>query len=450
MVLVNNKIVAEFNDLLGQLSNEQPTTFLGKVWQRLTHWSLREVDQKIDKTFYDLIAKAEEIIPSLSTNGFTQNERTQFDAGMHKLFYEIYPHMDYIKPFFKTNKMPKGVEGYLSPELKRLRAEKDANINAEKTDEMHKTSRKIAKGELAIKLGRGIKKNKGASGTVIIKDINQKSVGVFKVSKDHLSIYDRIVNFCRSFWGQLSCLSNQALAQPLSEYAAYLISKKLGFNLAPPSAQARINEMEGVFQVFVKHEKVGDLRIKYQEVMEVIEKIKSKTIFTLEELTLFQKFAIFDYLIGNLDRHEENWFVTLEDDKITHIKAIDNANSLPKKQPEKGTRAATNQYAWKELPIAKVAFTEDTVKFVKDNLKPQQIENLIVELIQELDGFLDLDMQALLRLRADVIYNLVQTDRTPDNLAFQSTKEEMEIALNFNDSMHRDFDEYQDVPITDI
>ena len=62
----------------------------------------------------------------------------------------------------------------------------------------------------------------------------------------------------------------------------------------------------GAFQVYLRS-KVPES--PFLEAREHIKALESKALFTEEEKLLFQKSAIFDFLIGNLDRHEDNWFV---------------------------------------------------------------------------------------------------------------------------------------------
>jgi Phosphatidylinositol 3- and 4-kinase len=410
MILVSNNIINRFHDSISKLSEEQPTTIFGKIWRSCFSCFFKS-DQQIADTFNELADEARRIVPFLSKGIFSTEEIDRFNQDMTKLFKEIFPHME-INPF-SQKKMAREIEEYFSEEIKRLRAEKPYH----KGDEAHKTARKIAKAKLAISLGRGIEKNKGCSGSLIIQDINQKSIGVFKVSKKHLSIIDRIVHFFRSFAGQVGCLSDRDLAQPQAEVAAYLFSKNLDFHLAPASQLIQLNNLEGVFQLYIREEKNGKRSLEYQQAQEGIEQINNSISFSKEELILFQKFAIFDYLIGNLDRHDENWLIAWENHIIKHIKAIDNANAFPKVQPDKNTVAARNQYLWKNLKIANEYFREETVQFVKDNLTPEKILAIISELNKVLPGFLEMEMERLLFRRAEDIWRMVQTNHTPAQLA---------------------------------
>lgn len=111
---------------------------------------------------------------------------------------------------------------------------------------------------------------------------------------------------------------------------------------------------------------------------------------------------------------------------ITHIKAIDNAYAFPKKQPQKGSMATSNQYKWKSRTIAKQEFTEETKKFIKNNITPEKIREFIKHLKQDLPDFLDNDMEQLLIQRAQVAYLLTQeSSQTPALLANCSSENEI-------------------------
>lgn len=366
----------------------------------------------------------------------------QFHKDMNTLFQQVYPNLK-TRAFDREHRMPKEVQHYLKPELKALREQK---AQGGVRDPEAQVSLNITKGQLAVELGHGTKPNKGATGTLIITDVNGVSVGVHKVSEEHVPKITRMKNIFKAiFGGQLSYLSQKRLAQPLSERASFLLSSALGFDVAPASKEATIGKRHGVFQIYLSREKgqgpLDDVKQaqvaiqnhktkqskmvdsnQYEEAKGVIDQIDGKKEFSETEQTIFQKFALFDYLIGNLDRHEENWFVTMKQNEqgepeITRIKAIDNANAFPKKVPRKNSRGSRNQYKWKIFNIAKKPFTQETLDFVKNNLESEKIDAFIRELHKDMKGFLDKDMEALLRQRANMIIDLVKEGKTPAELA---------------------------------
>ena len=444
---IENNLIKDFHSDILDLSKDKFSFKISQLYKKHISMSLDESDisnkvkavslkaseilQNVPEDFRDRVALREKLkdvnFKLMSQDGteISHEDIQCFCDDIDILFLKIYPKLE-KNPFSNDSsqsKMPKNLQNYLSPELKKLRSEKQEQKMKVKQDDFTKeeliekaekrTQRKILKGQFAVSLGQGIKANKGATGTLIIKDINGKPVGVHKVSEKDVPILTRIKNLLKSiFGGQLSFLSKAHLAQPRSERAAYLVSRELGFDLAPPSAEATIQGKVGVFQVFISKEKKGsgvisevkeslkeikahleennrliqneengmdypkgkgpDYYIEAADIgknekasgsnkIRVIDQIDSKKKgFTEAETTKFQKFTIFDYLIGNLDRHEQNWFVTVSPDKeITNIRAIDNANAFPKKQPGMGSLAARNRKnsIWQKKNLLKVQFS---------------------------------------------------------------------------------------------
>lgn len=484
--------LSKFHANVEKLVNNEPTSKLGQICRRLIDFItpddlLTDRNQVLSSQIRNASSQAEAILQKMPENlqssdalkerlsksdqfqltdgegnvVLTHEELKQFCEDMDNLFKKVYPKIT-VKPFYENKtKMPTLVQEYLSPEIKRLRQEKRADP-AKAQDQEHRVQRKIAKGALAIDLGQGIKSNKGATGTLIISDINGKSVGVYKVSEKDVPILTRIKNAVKSFlWGQLSYLSKKNFAQPLAERAAYLLSSTLGFHVAPASALTELNGKTGVFQVFIHRNKkaesgygaIADVKAatilvtskegkrrtidekKYVEAKDAVE-VDSKEHFTEEEKNKFQQFIIYDYIIGNLDRHDENWFITISENmEMTDIKAIDNANAFPKKQPLKGAIATRNQYQWQTRNIAKEKFTDKSKRFVLENLTPEKIQEFVDKLNYEQPGFLDEDMEMLLKKRARVAQILVQKEgSTPQDLADCVSLQEMEDFLN---TMHK-------------
>jgi hypothetical protein len=97
-----------------------------------------------------------------------------------------------------------------------------------------------------------------------------------------------------------------------------------------------------------------------------------------------QKFWIFDFLIGNLDRHGDNWFIIYKkkSKEIASIKGIDQGAAFYWKHPENHV-AKRNQYKWQHLPLAKEPFTEESKILI------EQILNAEPELIDACKFFMD-------------------------------------------------------------
>lgn len=351
-----------------------------------------------------------------------EQELKAFYLGVEDLFFKMLPQQ---KPSsFPT--ISEEVQNFLSKELKTLREEKRAG--AIQDEEEHRAKRKLAKAQLGQRLGKKDRANTGATGTKILVSVTDKPVGVFKLSAEHVGWKIKLKNWVKSRFGaQLSYLKANKLAQPLAEKASYIVSRDLSFGLAPPSVQADISKRMGVFQVFVSKEKGRPLsRVveestvrmmqraaeipKYQVAKTVLEgpnSFDATQQFDAAELFELQKFMIFDYLIGNLDRHEENWLVLMDGQNLRKIKAIDNANAFPKRQPKLGSVGARNQYKWKERNFAKQEFGKIVKEFVMENLSKDKIARVLGKVKSEIDDFIEPEMEELFLKRANVIRKIV-------------------------------------------
>ena len=371
-------------------------------------------------------------------------DKKKFVSAVEDLFFNILPQQKYnLSTLIKYANIPKSdrklLENFLSKDIQSLRKAKEENPSL-KSDPDHQIKRRIAKAKLAEEVGAKAISAKGATGTLILKGLSGKSLAVFKLSESHVSWIVFVKNWFKANFGlgQLSFLSRKKMAQPLAEKASYIVSRELGFNLAPATERTEIGKKAGVFIIFIKNDKeepfqeqaISDVkqagqvvkteRLKYQEAKTALEQednFANKTEYSPEELTTFQKFAVFDYLIGNLDRHTENWFVTIKDEKLQKIKTIDNANSFPKKLPRPGSRALHNQYQWKNLGIAAQPWTDETKRFVKENLTPAKIDDLLKKIGKEISDFFEGDMKDLFIKRAAVIFQNIDTPQSAKDLA---------------------------------
>ncbi len=85
-----------------------------------------------------------------------------------------------------------------------------------------------------------------------------------------------------------------------------------------------------------------------------IEEVCKLTGFKTEEIEMFQLFATLDYLMGNMDRHTENWLVKLDaTGQLVGIVVIDNGNSPPERHLSDDPRRAAfikhRQYEWSKI-----------------------------------------------------------------------------------------------------
>lgn len=286
----------------------------------------------------------------------------------------------------------KALQRVISPELDALytRLELDAS---QASNEHFQIQMSIAKAMLSTSLGVGIHKTAaGVNGAQMIKSLEGEIVGVFKPERKG-SWFD-IIGMIKRFFGQARLLCSARLSQEYAEVAAHKLSHALGFDITPAAQMCTIRNQEGAFLAFLKG---------YKEAKDVVETMEAKKAYTANELTLFQKMAAYDFLSGNMDCHDENWFVRMKGDEITEIRVIDHGNSFIESNPAPMSSLG-NQYKWGRLKISQESFTAEFVSFIKSMTK-QGLESFIQETRSQ---FLNTKMEALIRerfwtLRAGVI-----------------------------------------------
>ncbi|MDR3625123.1 MAG: hypothetical protein P4L16_08325 [Chlamydiales bacterium] len=309
--------------------------------------------------------------------------------------------------------LTKEIEEFLFPTLKEKRCEKQRlkqeHIDLQKAQtknqelikikqreiELARVSRQAEKAKLAACLGVEMIPARGTTDTKIACALSGKKIGIFKASKN-VSLMTKIKNFFkRNFHGQLYFLSSSSDCQPKAEVAAYFTDRYFDIGLSPPSILTQIMGQAGAFQSFLTNKKK---ETSFEEVEMVLSELESRDYFSEEELILFQKSVIFDFLIGNLDRDEKNWFIKRAsgDNKglrrIVDLKLIDNANSFIRKNPMY-TNQIKNQYKWKELKISIFSFVNKIKEFVIEKLgnldDDSKIDQYLCALEQDMPGFLE-------------------------------------------------------------
>ena len=367
-----------------------------------------------NNTFLTLLAKIKKqaIESEDPTHPIHQKIRTIFTQKLAELNSQTL-----INSMVRRNIFDKAFENYLSSDLRTARQNQEAGpVEGGPTADDLDLEVRIQEVSLAIMLGVGMEKNKGTTGSLIVCDLKGKPRGVYKLNSNHHTWLMRFIRFFKkTFWGQLKYLSNQnPNAQSKAEVAAYKASVHFNFNLTPASKMTTINGQQGAFMGFIEgYEEASKGSKGKKSCIQSLEGKASKGSLEPEEIDAFQKMAVFDYLIGNLDRHEENWFVKTEDGRLSDIKAIDNANSFLKINPG-STTTVGNQYKWKNLPIAEQQLTETTKAFIRRELTVDKIRNFVasIDLTSEL-AFLDQDMNHLLIKRLSVLITSAKMEKTP-------------------------------------
>lgn len=269
-------------------------------------------------------------------------------------------------------------------EVIKLRHEKETAPELRR-DPDHWLARKIAKGMLAIELGVAVENiGKGVNQSVYIKSISGKILGVFKPQNPR-PLRQRVLQLLGQ--GQRQFLNDGFYAETCAEKAADIIARKLddrdlaskvsnkGLSVCPVKIIKMLEERnEGAFLIFAKGSSANEMQINNKAI-------------DVEEKDLFQKFFIYDFLLGNLDRHSENWLTRGDEEgAVKQIIPIDNANSLPRHDINiKNFNAWKSRYAWNRLKIAQEPFSNDVKEFIRTHMAKDQIDAMIKAINSDAD-----------------------------------------------------------------
>lgn len=416
-------------------------SFWDKILNSIPFSSFAAIKEKnINQIIINIITQINEQLPD------TQNQlQDKLNEKIRNLFFNKIGKLN-NNPFnnnFGNNStkkihLSKKLQNVLSPELNNLRQANDYQIIKEKkrsgqllteNEELFCLQKKIAKAELAIKLGVGIKQNTGTTGSVRLYSVHGKPKGVFKIYEKHVSWTIWIIQqFKRHTYGQSSYLSSRPAAQPKTEVLAAKLDRTCGFHLTPYSAFVEIAGKKGAFLDFLSG---------YKEAKEILEDYNNKENYSSREIDLFQKMAVYDYLIGNLDRHEENWFVKIEKGSLTDLRCIDNGNSFIKTNPNAATKKLLkNQYKWKKENIAEIDFSGVTKDFIRTNVSQVNINTFMqaMKADPKLKDIFETDpaIEDNFNKRLKVLQKLAQENFkfSPAQLGNLSTDSEIENFLN--------------------
>lgn len=332
----------------------------------------------------------------------------------------LFPKKWFDRKEFVFNPSYENLKFFINPDLKLLKKEKELlkkkensknDLNLNLKIEKHIILRKIAKNKLAMRLGGGITINKGTSETKLLyrykKDGSELLVGVFKPRISQMSFFRRFLNWIIILLGdQKSLLSQKSQAGSEAEVSSYYIDRFFGFNIVPPSIKTKYGVFQLCAKTFLKHLENSTSKAEEINIKEAKDSkdILNKATYTEKELELFQFYAIHDYLIGDLDGHDENWFIRFnKDKKICGIVGIDKANSFLRKNPKTNSRSGKKQYLWRKKAIAAKPFTEKAVQLMK-SMTREKVEESIAFLDTKVPGFLDDEMKKQYRLRAEVLH----------------------------------------------
>jgi len=337
---------------------------------------------------------------------------------VQKLFFEVVPSLkseDARASIQELVAKNKGLQNYLDSELRNCRKAKVKSPHLIH-DPHHTLSRKIAKARFALKLGLGTEAaGTGLSGSEFVRGINGKRLGLFKVTMDKTNM-TKWLNDCvlPYFWSnQPYYLKSGPKAGVEAEEAAYVVSSSAGFGrLVPPTMVMSFNDVVGSFQLMAKKE-IGDNITEFENIIDEFEQRES---YKSEEVNLFQNFAVYDYLINNLDRHHGNWIVEYTnvdgEVELKRIHAIDHDRAFSVENPGGSSRGSKNQYKWKSLKIAGEEITSETKRFIQQNLQVNQIEGVIEQVMQNVPGFLTDSMKKQIYQKAAVLWKIANEGGT--------------------------------------
>jgi len=255
-------------------------------------------------------------------------------------------------------------------DIQKLFSQKTFTISNHKVTFEHSTkfSKKCADIWDGLHIGKTPLINKGACESRIFKDRDDKSVGIYK------DLTPSDLTFKRTAEISLKKLlgitrptellpGGKAESKGFAEKIAYDLDQMLGLNIVPetdfinkPSLRGKDADSLGTLQLFVDG---------YEETKDIFLAPTHKP--NGKEVKTFQEFIAFDYLIGNLDRHAENWMVKLTPDgRLDKIAVIDNGNSFVERNPTNKDKAILkNQYAWGKHAFAKEKLSTETRDFIR-------------------------------------------------------------------------------------
>ena len=141
--------------------------------------------------------------------------------------------------------------------------------------------------------------------------------------------------------------------------------------------------------------------------------------------------ALFDVLIGNLDRHNKNFLIQKSDSgTITEVYPIDNANSFPVRAFSDKSKdyAGKKQYAWAKMAFAKHPFCKELKREIKSFLSEDRVE-LIISCINDnpkTQKVLTKDSAELIKKRAKVLNMFVEMDLNLSEIVNYKTRKSLE------------------------
>lgn len=274
---------------------------------------------------------------------------------------------DYRMLFWR---MDRTLQGAIFPNVGRLRKQKTENPSLAARP-AHRIQRRLAKVEAAASVGQMPKLCCGGrTHPLILCDFWGKYLGVFKNEKQGA----------------------------LLEIAAYRVDEYFEIGLTPPTSRFVYRGEKGAFMVW---ERGYAPPRRAREAPELA---------TPEEIELFQRMAIFDFLIGNLDRHYNNWLVKEQGGHITAIKTIDHGRAFSSLD-----QCGVQMYLWKLDPLARYEFTQ-TSRSLLQKCTAEKIAELLCRIRYMYGIHLSSEAQQGMHRRAEILLASAKEGCTPLHL----------------------------------
>lgn len=290
------------------------------------------------------------------------------------------------------------------------------------TTEYHKFLETIAEAKFSLRIGINPSSADGATGTILVKNIKEETIGVFKAAGNN-PLLKRLV-------GQASRLSADKLSQPKAEVLSYWLSRCINLPFVPKARLTSISllgkETPGVFIEFLDSGKYMPLDKALQ---------KGQTSFSREKVDVsvrdFQFMAIFDVAIGNMDRHDGNLFIQTAKQSYEGVEYIDNANSFPIAGPSFIFRNGHNMYKWGGKKLAEQPFTTAVKEWVRKMLTVDAVKPVIQAAEKFYPDFLSTEAAEFFLQRIALLQAVAAGKiSTPEELSRYKTREQISIFLD--------------------
>ena len=319
-------------------------------------------------------------------------------------------------------------KGKITAKVQLFAIESHFNLICEVAQTVENSFEKTAEKARLAWIRRDIKDAGGATGgTYYMLDLTGKTIGVFKSSETYRPLITKVTQGVKRIFGQKSYLNTEPMTESKAEVAAHILDLMLQGNLTVQSDVRNFNGTKGCFQAYVEGMSSEETKKQW---------LKKKS-YQSEELVIFQKFAFFDYALGNLDRHEENWFVKVDQEgRLTGIKAIDNANTFPKRAHNSQSLVSPpyNQYAWAREPVAGSIIEPDVKKWIQEQFCEKRRQEIVdaLKTNPKLEGFLTKEMEFQLLNRLNVLFELSKKEdfRPKDLLLYRCEEAIAEVVKN--------------------